>query len=44
MNDLDTASIKVLSIDSQSDELDSHISNIEIVLYDLLKGNRYHTK
>ena len=38
MNDLDTAFIKILSIKSQCDKIASHISNIEIALYDLLKG------
>ena len=38
MNDLDTAFIKILSIKSQCDEVASHISNIEMALYDLLKS------
>ena len=38
MNDLDTAFIKILSIKSQCDEVASHISNIEMALYDLLKN------
>ena len=38
MNDLDTEFIKILSIKSQCDEVASHISNIEVALYDLLKS------
>ena len=38
MNDLDTAFIKILSIKNQCDEIANHISNIEVALYDLLKG------
>ena len=38
MNDLDTAFTKILSIKSQCDEIASHISNIDIALYNLLKG------
>ena len=38
MNDLDTAFIKILSIKSQCDEVASHISNIDMALYDLLKN------
>ena len=38
MNDLDTAFIEILSIKSHYDEVARHISNIEMALYDLLKG------
>ena len=38
MNDLDTAFIKIPSIKSQCDEVASHISNIEVALFDLSKG------
>ena len=38
MNDLDAAFIKILSIKSQCDEVANHNSNIEIALYDVLKG------
>ena len=38
MNDLDTPLIKILLIKSQCDEVTSHISSIEVAIYDLLKG------
>ena len=38
VNDLDTAITKIRLIKSQCDEIASHISNIEIALYDLLSG------
>ena len=38
MNDLGTAFIEILSIKIHCDEVASHISNIEIALYDLSKG------
>ena len=38
MNVLNTAFIKILTIKSQCDEVASYISNIEIALYDSLKG------
>ena len=38
IHDLDTAFIKILPIKRQCDDIANHISNIEIALYDLLKG------
>ena len=38
LNDLETTYIKVLSIKSQVDNIENHISNIEIALYGLLQG------